>query len=222
MTGVAGWTTLPVAFSNGNGTFNVTNLAVGDFAAWAATPPQPILTTTTTVTSPLRSATIIGTTATLDLVRPILLSTVKVLTGDFNGDGKTDIALTGARGWTTMPMALSNGNGTFNVTNTAIADFASWAASSTAKPVTGDFDHDGKTDVALMGPSGWTTLPVAFSNGNGSFQVTNQPIVDFAALAALSNAKPLVGDFNGDGKADIALTGHAGWTTLPVAFSQSQ
>ena len=30
---------------------------------------------------------------------------VKVLTGDFNGDGRTDIALTGGAGWASVPMA---------------------------------------------------------------------------------------------------------------------
>lgn len=222
LTGVSGWTTLPVAFSNGNGTFNVTNRAVGDFATWAATPPQPVLTTGTATTTVARAPLIGGgVTPPIDIVRPFLFSTVKVLTGDFNGDGKTDIALTGGR-WSTLPVAFSNGNGTFNVTNQPITDFASWASAFNARALTGDFDNDGKTDVALTGPSGWTTLPVAFSSGSGTFEVTNQPIADFAGWAALSNVRVLIGDFNGDGKTDIALTGHAGWTTLPVAFSQSQ
>jgi hypothetical protein len=50
------------------------------------------------------------------------------LTGDFNGDGQTDIALTGPSGWNTLPVAFSNGNGSFNVTNTFIGEFASWAS----------------------------------------------------------------------------------------------
>ena len=99
---------------------------------------------------------------------------------------------------------------------------AGWAATANAKPVIGDFDGDGLADVALTGASGWATLPVAFSNGDGTFNVTNQPIVEFAGWAATTNAKPLVGDFNGDGKTDVALTGPSGWATMPVAFSLSR
>src|SRR5215510_7367111 len=50
------------------------------------------------------------------------------LTGNFNGDGKTDLALTGPSGWITRTVAFSNGNGSFNVTNTFIGEFAGWAS----------------------------------------------------------------------------------------------
>jgi hypothetical protein len=183
LTGPVGWASVPVAFSNGDGSFTVTNFPIANFASWATT------------------------------------SGVKVLVGDFNGDGKSDLALTGPAGWGSLPVAFSNGNGSFNVTNVGIANFASWAATPNAKPLVGDFNGDGRTDVALTGPSGWASLPVAFSNGNGSFNVTNLGIANFGSWAATANAKPLVGDFNGDGKADIALTGPSGWGSVPVAFS---
>jgi hypothetical protein len=186
LTGPSGWATLPVAFSNGDGTFNVTNLPIANFAGWAAT------------------------------------ANAEPLVGDFNGDGLTDVALTGPSGWATLPVAFSNGDGSFNVTNLPIANFAGWAATANAKPLIGDFNGDGLADVALTGASGWATLPVAFSNGDGTFNVTNQPIVEFAGWAATTNAKPLVGDFNGDGKTDVALTGPSGWATMPVAFSLSR
>lgn len=183
LTGVSGWATLPVAFSNGDGSFNVTNAAAGSFPAWAAS------------------------------------TSSKTLLGDYNGDGKTDLAITGPNGWGSVPVAFSNGNGTFNVVNAPIANFAAWAATSNAKPLLGDFNGDGRTDIALTGPNAWGSLPVAFSNGNGTFNVTNAAIVNFAAWAATANAEPLTGDFNGDGKADIALAGVNAWGSMPVAFS---
>jgi hypothetical protein len=43
---------------------------------------------------------------------------VRVLTGDFNGDGKTDVSLVNqSAGWNTLPVAFSQGNGNFSVTN---------------------------------------------------------------------------------------------------------
>jgi hypothetical protein len=183
LTGAGGWNTLPVAFSNGNGTFSVTNAYIGDFASWAAT------------------------------------SGVRVLTGDFNGDRQANVALTGAAGWNTLPVAFSNGNGTFSVTNSYIGDFASWASTPTAQVQTGDLNNDGRTDVALTGVAGWNTLPVAFSNGNGTFAVTDAYIGDFASWAAVGGVKIVSRDLNGDGRTDVALTGGSGWNTLPVAFS---
>jgi hypothetical protein len=42
---------------------------------------------------------------------------VKMVSGDYNGDGRTDIALTGVLGWNTLPVAFSNGNGHYSVSN---------------------------------------------------------------------------------------------------------
>jgi hypothetical protein len=39
---------------------------------------------------------------------------------------RTNIALTGGAGWQTTPVALSNGHGTFTVTNQPVANFAGW------------------------------------------------------------------------------------------------
>jgi hypothetical protein len=184
LTGPAGWTTVPVAFSNGNGTFSVTNFGVGAFAGWASAPT--------------------GATK---------------LVGDFNGDGRADIALTGPAGWATVPVAFSNGNGTFNITNFGVGAFAGWASTPGAAKLAGDYNGDGRMDIALSGPAGWATLPVAFSNGNGTFGITNFGVGAFAAWSSTPGATKLVGDFNFDSRADIALTGPGGWTTLPVAFS---
>jgi hypothetical protein len=38
---------------------------------------------------------------------------------------------------------------------------------------------------------------VAFSNGDGTWRVTNQNVPDFGAWAAEPNVKVLTGDFNG-------------------------
>ncbi len=145
-------------------------------------------------------------------------SGVRTVAGDFDGDGLTDLALTGGAGWTYVPVAFSNGDGTFRLTFTTVSNFPTYAAQPGAVPVAGDFDGDGRADIALTGGVGWNTVPVATSNGDGSFTVTNGRVANFPALAA-QGAHVAATDLDDDGRADLALTGVSGWTSVPVAFS---
>jgi FG-GAP-like repeat/Trypsin len=140
--------------------------------------------------------------------------------GDFNGDGLTDIALLGGSGWTTIPIALSQADGSFAVTNLSTPDIPALARAPGAYAVGGDFDADGDGDIALLGGNGWNTIPVASSNRNGTFTRTNAAVSNFPGWSRLPGAKAAVGDFDGDGDADIALSGAAGWTSIAVAWSK--
>ncbi len=184
LTGGPGWSSLPVAFSTGTGSFNVTNIAIADFASWAES------------------------------------QGAKALPGDFNNDGNTDIALTGVSGWASIPVAFSNGSGGFTVTNAASATFAHWATVPNAQPFTGDYNGDGRTDIALAGGMGWASVPVALSNGNGTFTVINGTAGPaFGGWASTTSVEIIPGDYNGDGRTDLALTGSPHWSSIPVAFS---
>ncbi len=142
-----------------------------------------------------------------------------VVAADFDGDGDTDLALTGKSTWTTIPMALSNRDGTFTFRNEPMATFPGLSAASGAYALAGDFDGDGDGDIALLGGAGWTSIPLALSNRNGTFSFQNQTVATFPALSRTSGAVGVAGDFDKDGDTDLALTGASGWASIPVAFS---
>merc|ERR1712100_426598 len=53
--------------------------------------------------------------------------------------------------------------GVFRVTNKGVKNMPKWAASAGAKVVAGDFNGDGKADIAVIGPKGWGTFPIAYA-----------------------------------------------------------
>ena len=80
-----------------------------------------------------------------------------------------------------IPVAFANGDGTWNVTNGPVADFiTSWASAPGVRVVAGDFNGNGLTDLALVRQTpGWGSIPVAFANGDGTWNITNGPVADF-------------------------------------------
>jgi hypothetical protein len=79
-------------------------------------------------------------------------------------------------GWGSIPVAFANGDGTWKITNGAAGpDFIpSWANQPGVRLVTGDFNGNGLTDIALVRQTpGWGSIPVAFANGDGTWKITN-------------------------------------------------
>lgn len=146
------------------------------------------------------------------------LAGVQAVVGDFNADGRDDIALAGGATWGTTPVALSLGDGRFARTNPGAPSFAVRARQPGAQLVAGDFDGDGYADLALTGGAGWTTIPVRLTRTTGAGHQESELAAPDFAVYATQGARALAGDFNGDGKTDLALTGGAGWRTVPVAL----
>src|SRR3989440_597917 len=85
-----------------------------------------------------------------------------VAVGDFNGDGKLDLAVAN-RGSNDVSVLVGNGDGTFQ----AALTFA--AGSGPSSVAAGDFNGDGKLDLAVAS-RGSSLVSVLLGNGDGTFQ----------------------------------------------------
>ena len=124
-----------------------------------------------------------------------------VAAGDFNGDGKLDLAVANSES-NTVSLLLGNGDGTFQ----AKTDYAT--GSYPVSMAVGDFNGDGKCDLAVANEDD-NTVSVLMGNGNGTFQAKT----DYATGSYPVSVA--VGDFNGDGKCDLAVAGYA-YNTVSV------
>jgi fibronectin type 3 domain-containing protein len=109
-------------------------------------------------------------------------------------------------------------------------------AQKKGQPIVADFTGDGIADFALpgatLGTNPLSVLPVMASDGAGNFSFNGGGLTTVGAYPEIASSlgapftdhvlqtsyPPVTGDFNGDGFADMVLTGGPGWTFTPIAF----
>jgi hypothetical protein len=128
-----------------------------------------------------------GTASTLALGASSVPSSVAV--GDFNGDGKQDLAVA----TTSVSVLLGTGGGSFGAKTDFNVGSDPWSVA------VGDFDGDGRQDLAVANGNSPGTVSVLLNTGTSP---------SFPTTGTLSSAggdphSVAVGDFNGDGRQDL-------------------
>src|SRR5262249_5160089 len=139
---------------------------------------------------------------------PAVTNSVFAAVGDFNGDGKTDLAVGYGQPSGFISVLLGKGDGTFK---TAV----NYTAANPLFIVVDDFNRDGRTDLAVANGGTRPGYPdstqggisVLLGKGDGTFQ-------DAVNYDGENGARSMaVGDFNRDGNLDLAVD-HPNWVSL--------
>ncbi|WP_337966084.1 MBG domain-containing protein [uncultured Flavobacterium sp.] len=126
--------------------------------------------------------------------------------GDFDGDGKPDIAVTNYSG--NSISILRNTSSSGSISGASFAAKIDFTTATTPEGIEiGDFDGDGKIDLVVVNYND-NSMSIFRNTSSGIGNISFATRINFTTLANPRNA--VVADFDGDGKSDLVLTNYNG------------
>ena len=128
---------------------------------------------------------------------------VGIASGDFNSDGNPDVVVADfgtSSGVIGVTLLLGNGNNGFAPAQTVVT-FPRFTGFTNI--LSGDFNKDGKQDIAYISAFEDNRLSVQFGNGDGTFQTAIPALIRSAFTTIFFDFE--AGDFNNDGIIDFAV-----------------
>ena len=217
----AGDTALKLSLGNGDGTFNppqpittVDNFGDANYIApkivsgdFNGDGKQDLLATGSIAAYTSQSYILFGHgDGIFDTPAPISISLGKV--ADLNNDGRSDVysIQNNATALNVLVASLSLGDGTFTTvsTNVPAETVSNEFVAASSGPALADFRHSGRLDAAV---ASFNNVYVLRSHGDGTFDTTGTmlAIPGLPNLDKIGSNDVAAGDFDGDGKPDVAV-----------------
>jgi hypothetical protein len=196
--------------ASGTAPYTLISKVTGIAANW---PTGTVTLTDTTNSFTLGKQTLVSNGSLLDLnagaAYPLPPASDFIISGDFNGDGKLDLAVAVTRYFPDdgiedgVAILLGNGDGSFTAASTVGLTKDSFVESM----VVGDFNGDGKLDLATAN-NGLNSVTILLGNGDGTFTAGSSPAAGNGPISIVT------ADFNRDGHADLAVANYSGPITI--------
>jgi hypothetical protein len=148
----------------------------------------------------------------------------KFYIGDFNGDGKDEVAIFNGSDWVMEYLGLlaDDGNNGLKLIARYDNSMPNWDFKKDDQFFVADFNGDGKKDLIVFNGTNWVMpyLGMLQSSGTG-FNLVKRYDGNFAGWQMTKGDKFYVGDFNGDGKEDIYVFNGDNWAIPYLAMHRS-
>src|SRR5262245_54191077 len=147
----------------------------------------------------------------------------KFYVADFNGDGKKDLFVYNASNWAIPYVGMLRSSGTgFTLVRRYDGSFPGWQMTPGDRHYVGDFNGDGKEDLWVFNGSNWSIPYLGMLNSTGtSLGMAHRYDGSFPGWQMTAGDKHYIGDFDGDGKADLFVFNGTNWSIAYLGMLRS-
>src|SRR5262249_5991507 len=133
--------------------------------------------------------------------------------GDFDGDKKPDLFVFNGSNWAMPYLGLLRSNGkSFTGVRRYDGSLPRWQMKPADRFAVGDFDGDGKADLYVSNTTNWGPNYLGMLRSSGSALAGVKLFTNnLPGWQMHDNDRMLVGDFDGDGKADLFIWNNKDW-----------